>query len=544
MGYDREEILGRHLSVLYTEEGRAGGDPESTLRRAAAEGRVERQGWRVRKDGTYFWVRASLTAVHDEQGNLRGYAKVARDLTDQRQRERELRASEARYRRLFEMSQEGIGISTPEGRLIDVNSAGQEILGYTKKELREISLEELYVDPEERRTGRGQLAEEGSIRNMEVTIRRKDGEEIICRLSSTAVRESDGEPEVFQTFFQDITDQKRAQEALEASEERFRRLFMESRDAVIVTVPDGEILSVNAAATELFGYSEEEFLDMEAEELYEYPLERRLRIVPTLLDSYSSRLLEAKMRRKDGSTFLASASVTVHRDEDGSPELMQSIVRDITRQRRLKEQLLEIQETERQRIGQELHDGVASQLIGAKLIGENLTRALEAGEEVQPSELEELTEIVRESAQQTRLISQGINPISLGEDGLLGALDRLADRTDEHCDLTCSFEVDGHLPDLHEQNSAHLYRFAQEAVNNALKHAEAARIEIRLTGDNGMFELSVSDNGKGLPRDAFEQEEGLGMHTMRYRADIVGGRFEVSSEPDEGTIVRCRVADD
>jgi PAS domain S-box-containing protein len=101
-GYGDEEILGEHVSVFYTDEDRREGVPERNLHRAAAEGSLEEEGWRRRKDGSRFWAHVTITALYDEEGNLRGFSKVIRDMTDRMRRERRLEESRRRYRTLVE----------------------------------------------------------------------------------------------------------------------------------------------------------------------------------------------------------------------------------------------------------------------------------------------------------------------------------------------------------------------------------------------------------------------------------------------------------
>lgn len=533
-GYTEDEILGSHFSIFYPEEDVEVGKPDEALETAEREGQWVDQGWRRRKDGSLFWARVTVTAVYDEGGRLRGFTKVTRDMTERRRKEEELRQSEQRYRRLFEESQEGIAITTPEGEIVDANPAALRMLGYSVEDLEELEVGDLYVDPSDRERGRQIIAEEGVVRELDVRLRRKDGEEIICQISSTPRRGPEGEIQVFQTFFRDVTEQKQTRQALRESERRHRRLFEESRDAIVLTTPEGDILDVNSAAEDLFGYSQEDLLRLEADELYAEPEERRYRIVPTLLESDSSRVLEAWMRREDGSTFLASASVTVHRTEAGTPELIQALVRDVTDYRQLQRDVLRAQEEERRRLGQDLHDGVASQLSGISIMLSTATQELDEDHPALPR-IEKAKGLLKESSEDVRRLSRGLSPVRLSEAGLSAALDRLAENTE-----SCRFVQEGDLAVLSEEQETHLYWIAQEAVTNARKYAEADEIVIQLSTTQEEGVLVVRDNGEGFNPSALD-EGGLGLRTMRYRAELIGGSFTLDSTPGEGTYIECRL---
>lgn len=409
-GYTEEEILGKHFSEFYPEEDVEAGLPDEVLKTAERDGQWIDEGWRVRKDGSRFWARVTVTALRGEEGQLRGFAKVTRDMTERRQREKALRESEQRYRRLFE----------------------------------------------------------------------------------------------------------------------------ESRDAIILSTPDGEIVDVNGAAEELFGYSREEFLELDASDLYAHPEERGGRVMPNLRRATSSHQLEARMRHKDGHTFLISSSATVHRDEHGEPELIQSLVRDITDRRELERDVLRAQEEERRRIGRDLHDGVSSRLTGVSLM---LGAALEALDEEHPASerIRDAKELVKETGRDVRQLSRGLTPARLEEKSLSEALAQLSSSTE-----SCRFVEEGDVPELTEDQKKHIYWIAQEAVTNAQVHADATEIIIRLTGDGG-FTLIVEDDGAGFDRSALQEEEGLGLRTMRYRVELLGGEFSVDSAPGEGTRIQCRL---
>ncbi len=175
-------------------------------------------------------------------------------------REEAQHRDERRYRQLFEAAQEGIAITTPDGRILDANPAVQAMLGYSREELRAMDATDLYVDPDERRRVIEEKGHQDAVRGLELRLRHKDGREIVARASMTVRRGSDGEIEAFETFLRDVTDEKRVEEALRESETKFRALAEESPTGITV-IQDGRSRYVNKTYARIFGYEPEEMID-------------------------------------------------------------------------------------------------------------------------------------------------------------------------------------------------------------------------------------------------------------------------------------------
>lgn len=348
-----------------------------------------------------------------------------------------------------------------------------------------------------------------------------------------ALRKKNGRLRGFAKVTRDMTDRRKRVEKLRKSEQRYRRLFEESREAVVITTPGGDILDVNGAAEELYGYSRKELLDLDAGALYAHPEVRRRRIIPEVLDAGSPSFFDVRMSHKDGHTFLASASVTVHRDEEGEPQLIQSLVRDITEQRQLHRDILKAQEEERRRFGQDLHDGVASELTGLHLLLQT-AKDLLGDDHPARRHVVDAKKIAEESLENVRQLSRGLCPTKLTNTKLPTALDRLAKNTD-----TCVFTCEGAVPSLSDEQKNQLYWIAQEAVTNARKYADAEEIQIRLRRTRDGARLIVEDDGDGF--DPSEVGGRLGLRSMRYRSELLGGTFSLDSTPGEGTRVECQV---
>lgn len=439
-------------------------------------------------------------------------------------------------------------VFTATGQVLQWNRRVNEVTGYSDEAIAEMHPTEFVVEEDVSlvREHIEKVLTEGETR-FTARFHTKEGQVIPYEFTGSLL-EHRGELLICGTG-RDISEKKQTEKALRESEERYRRLFEESRDAVVLTTPEGAIIDANEAAEELFGYSREELLSLNAAELYADPEERSRRIVPAIEQATTSRILEAEMRHREGHTFLASAAVTIHQDEEGQPELIQALVRDITERRRLQQEVLRVQEEERRRLGQDLHDGIASQLTGATLKLNLLARMSE--EEQIHQRVQDVQKIIEESAREVRRLSRGLNPGGLSEGDLKAALQGLASSTEG-----AHFEGDSELEELgmpnvevetnpsndgaasRDDRATHLYRIAQEAVANARRHGNASQVDIRLRFNDGSLVLEVEDNGTGFDPGEIG-EEGLGVRSMRHRAELLEGQLEIDSSPGRGTLVRC-----
>jgi PAS domain S-box-containing protein len=152
-GYARNEIIGQHFSTFYTEADKAAGVPSRALETAAQEGRFEAEGWRVRKDGNLMWAHVVIDPIHDDLGNIIGFAKITRDLTERKKAQDALRQSEERFRLLVQgVTDYAIYMLDPEGHVTNWNAGAQRIKGYTEAEIVGRHFSEFYT-PEDREAG-------------------------------------------------------------------------------------------------------------------------------------------------------------------------------------------------------------------------------------------------------------------------------------------------------------------------------------------------------------------------------------------------------
>ena len=339
----------------------------------------------------------------------------------------------------------------------------------------------------------------------------------------------------------DAIERRRSEHALRESEGRNRAILETTVDAVITADADGIVLSFNRAAEQIFGYEAGEVIGQNLMMLMPPPYrEEHDGYIRSYHETGRRKIIgigrEVTGLRKDGSTFPMDLAVSEVRLPDRV--IFTGIIRDITERRRLEQEILQISDQERRRIGQDLHDGLGQMLTGIGLISQNLARKLKANGMPGADEVTEITDLIREADQFARALAKGLVPVELEANGLTAALQRLTENAERLFAITCTFEEVGAVP-LHDSNAAiHLYRIAQEAVSNAVKHGKASHVRVSLALGDEQVRLHVQDDGIGFPEE-LPKERGMGVRIMQYRARIIGATLEIWRDPAGGTVLTC-----
>lgn len=236
--------------------------------------------------------------------------------------------------------------------------------------------------------------------------------------------------------------------------------------------------------------------------------------------------------------------------DDAEVQLFQQLANDISfgimalrgreERKELERRVLDIDEREQRRLGQDLHDGLGQDLIGINYLLSALQRSLSASSAPAAAELERIRQLLGKTMQQVRETAQGLFPEELRRGGIADALQQLASHAQNMFGIPCRLTGSTGVELADADVASQVYRIAQEAVNNAARHSKSKTIEIRLSQQRGHITLTVRDEGIGLPRPA-GQPGGMGQRIMKYRADIIGATLNIESARGKGTSVTCRL---
>jgi signal transduction histidine kinase len=213
------------------------------------------------------------------------------------------------------------------------------------------------------------------------------------------------------------------------------------------------------------------------------------------------------------------------------------LMADMAHRERLEREVLDISEREQRRIGQDLHDGVCQHLTGIALLCRSHQQRLEAMAPSEAPGAERITNLINEGIEQTRCVTHGLHPVENDPSGLMEALQELANGVHAAAQLACRFECREPVLIPDQLTATHLYRIAQEAVQNAIRHAQPTTITIQLVAGEAAITLTVTDDGRGLP--AQRTKRGLGLEIMNYRAHTLGAKLTIERGTERGMVVRC-----
>jgi signal transduction histidine kinase len=206
--------------------------------------------------------------------------------------------------------------------------------------------------------------------------------------------------------------------------------------------------------------------------------------------------------------------------------------------RELEKRILEISDAEQRRIGHDLHDGLGQQLTGMALMARRLQKHLSASGSAEADDAATLSELTKTAVEFAHDLCRSLEPAALESDGLPEALRELAANAENIFKIECSFEQSGPVNAIDLASSVHLYRIAQEAISNAVRHGEAKNIQIQLQSAENELTVRVIDDGLGISSTK-KSADGMGLRIMQYRAKMIGASIDVRDRPGGGTVVTC-----
>jgi len=559
-GYRADEIVGRSFSQFYTPEDRAQGLPEQTLSRARREGRFQSEGWRLRKDGSRFWAMVVIDTVRNDAGEVIGFAKITRDISERREMEQRLRESEERMRAFTAHSPALMCMKDRDGRYRFANDRFLEryhlrpdqVLGRTDAELfpRRQALAAAAHDAEVLARGEPlQYEERASV---------ADGQRVSL-VSKFPVFDASGAVAAIGVVASDITDRRVTEQALREQ----RTLLAEAQKIAGLGSwewdPDSGRVSWSEELYRIFGVTQQDVppsFENYLERLH--PEDRQqsgAMVARALIDNRPFSMLE-RVVRPGGEVRYVRSQGDVVRNERGKPIKVLVACLDITDQRHsesalrqaaqdlhgLTRRLVQAEEVERRRLARELHDRVGQSLSALNINLDIISRDSGALSPALRQRLEDSLGLVDGTLQSIEGVMADLRPPLLDEYGLAAALGWHSEEFSRRTGVQVT--VTDRTPDAGKaarpEAAVALFRIAQEALNNVLKHAQAKHVRIDVSATDEELVLDVHDDGRGFdPRAA--RRGRWGMTTMRERAEAAGGQLHVDATPGQGTRIHARV---
>jgi PAS domain S-box-containing protein len=333
-----------------------------------------------------------------------------------------------------------------------------------------------------------------------------------------------------------------ATDRLRESEARLAAALRATNDGVWEWQIPEQRIYFSARWKAILGYKPEEIEDSLAEWKARVHPDDRARLAKAEEECFAGDSavfsIEYRLQHKDRSYRWILLRASLQRDQEGKPLRMIGADADITVQKELEKEILRISDREQWRIGQELHDGLGQQLTAIEFMCESLKADLGAERPEVGAQFTQITQCLREAVSQTRSLAHGLTPFMLDAGGLQAGLEELTQRMNSLGRLKCRFVCPFRVPIKESEIASHLFRIAQEAVNNALKHSGATEVTISLTSSPGDVRIQIVDDGKGFPRTA-RGREGIGLHVMKHRANAIGADLTIDSTPGKGVTVTC-----
>jgi PAS domain S-box-containing protein len=489
------------------------------------------------------------------------YGKATKEISLRRSAENALRESEERYRSLYNNTPAMLHSVDPEGRLVSVSEYWLDVMGYERDEVIGKMITDFFTEESKKLAKEVVIPEffiKGYYKDAQYKFVKKNGEEIDIILSAIADRDQDGKIIRSLAISIDVTERKRAEEALKIAKEELSRyskdleLQVKKRTGEIVgileNIPavvyikdlEGCYMLVNSRYEELFkvksedirGKADHEFLPGETAGLF-----RNSDMI--VLERKRGCQFTENIKHEEGIHTYISVKFPLF-DEAGLINGICAIYTDITALkkaqdllRRLSGSIIESQEKERFAIARELHDELGQVLTALRMDSVWLYERLKESDKKAAQRALSMCELVDKNIQDVRNMAIRLRPGVLDDLGLVDALEWYTSDFERRTGITCIFEH-YNIPVLSETIATASYRITQEALTNVARHSGAGKVDVILRFENGRLSLVVSDNGKGFSISETGESEGLGVAGMRERAGLVGGTLRVESAVGEG----------
>jgi len=529
LGVSRRESIGSNVYDFFP--------PEVAARRLAQVNKVVRTGkpahFRDMRGGLVF--EQKVYPILDEQRKVTEVAIFVHDITDAVRRSEKLIRSEAIARALLDASLDLAVVVNADGTVADLHWEAAKALGGTRRKIIGKTAGDLFAPEiaEKRQAQCDKVIRTGrAVRHEDTRAGRWFDQ------SYYPVFDEKGSVDRVVVFARDITQRKRAELALRESEANFRALADNANESIFIASGDGKNLYANERACKMTGYTESELLKMtirdvakpsEAKRIEKYARNR-------VRGENAPRRYETVLVGKDGREILVRVSASMATWH--GKRVTFGMIDDITEHRRMEREIVEVGSRERHRIGRDIHDSLGSQLTGVGFLAAALEGRMRDKWPAEAKQAARIGLLIGNAIARTKGIARGLVPVALEDESLGATLKSLCHRTRRVFGIECKCILDKGVVLSDNEVATHLYRIVEEALNNAVQHGRAKRIEVRLKMHDDRGRLTIRDNGKGLPAK-LAPKSGMGLRIMRYRAGMIGGELDLGRNAAGGATVTC-----
>ena len=463
---------------------------------------------------------------------------IVQDFTPQERAKVELERLESRFRLFYEsVPLPLLVIDQESGRIVDVNPAATGLYGYSRDEFLNLSMADLLTGGNS--SVAPVVASEGG-QSQFTCHKLKDGRLIDAFVSSYFFMLEDRPATL--SIIQDVTEQRRVQAELEASEERLRIIVDMTADAIWDRDLATEQVTWSAGLQNQFGYEQQQVTQREWWAARVHPDDREAVItsISSALESNAAFWTsEYRFLRADGNYANVLDGGYILRDETGRAIRFMGSMVDITEQLKLADIAASAALEERQRLAHTLHDTVSQSLYTISLLAEASRRRALAGEkEVVTEYVSRLGELTIQTLRQMRLLLYDLRPGVLEQEGLSGALRHRLEAVEHRAGIRARL-IDHTLAPIPPDLQRDMFWIAQEALNNSLRHASATVVNVTLSSEEDEITLQVEDNGLGF--NPAQMDEGGGLAAIQRRVSDLHGTVDVHSRVEKGTVLTVRV---
>lgn len=495
------------------------------------------------KEGLIIDVEVSAKMLPDER-----FQAFVRDISDRKKMEAELKRNEVRFRALIENNDEAILLRDENFSITYSSPASQRILGYDDNEALEKDFDiTIHLDDREKiQNAKKELLKKPGI-TIPVTFRKKHKAGHYIQLEGVMTNMLHN-PNVkgIVSNFRDVTERKK----FEDQQALFVSIVNSSEDAIISKSLDGNITTWNKAAEKLFGYSSNEAIGKHVSMLIPSDrLNEEPEISEKIKRGESVEHFETERVKKDGSRIFVSLTESPIKNIYGIIIGASKIARDITERKEAEEKLQtsykklrelashlqNIREEERIQIARDIHDELGQQLTGLKMDFSWLIKKIAVEDNTIQEKIHEMTSLIDETIVSVRRISANLRPNILDDLGLVTALQWHSAEIEKRFDIKINFVSEFDVVEVPVATATGLFRIYQEALTNAVRHANARNVNSTLQMANNRIILQIQDDGKGMDINNDLKKKSFGLLGIKERAFIMGGEYELKSEPGKGT---------